>query len=110
MIESLHELGLSDEAIALAQGMLLGDKSGLSSEVVSAFRTAGMSHIMAVSGLHVGIIMSIIWICFRPVEMLVGYLAPLNHHHVDHLDMFPSRRDARRVFGTSQPHRPLRAG
>jgi competence protein ComEC len=37
-----------------------------------------MSHIMAVSGLHVGIIMSIIWICFRPVEMLVGYLAPLN--------------------------------
>ena len=78
MLESLHELGLSDEAIALAQGMLLGDKSGLSSEVVSAFRTAGMSHIMAVSGLHVGIIMSIIWICFRPVEMLVGYLAPLN--------------------------------
>ena len=78
MLESLHELGLSDEAIALAQGMLLGDKSGLSSEVVSAFRTAGMSHIMAVSGLHVGIIMSIIWICFRPVEMRVGYLAPLN--------------------------------
>ena len=78
MLESLHELGLSDEAIALAQGMLLGDKSGLSSEVVSAFRTAGMSHIMAVSGLHVGIIMSIIWICFRPVEMLVGFLAPFS--------------------------------
>lgn len=78
MFESLHELGLSDEAIALAQGMLLGDKSGLSPEVVSAFRTAGMSHIMAVSGLHVGIIMSIIWICFRPIEMIVGYYAPFN--------------------------------
>lgn len=78
MFESLHQLGLSDEAIALAQGMLLGDKSGLSPEVVSAFRTAGMSHIMAVSGLHVGIIMSIIWICFRPIEMIVGYYAPFN--------------------------------
>lgn len=84
MLESLHELGLSDEAIALAQGTLLGDKSGLSTEVVSAFRTAGMSHIMAVSGLHVGIIMSIIWICFRPVEMLAGYFAPcsLTVHYV----------------------------
>ena len=78
MFERLYELGLSDEAVALAQGMLLGDKSGLSSEVVSAFRTAGMSHIMAVSGLHVGIIMSIIWICFRPIEMLGGSLAPFN--------------------------------
>ena len=78
MFERLQELGLSDEAYALAQGMLLGDKSGLSSEVVSAFRTAGMSHIMAVSGLHVGIIMSLIWMTFRPVEMLVGRQAPYN--------------------------------
>ena len=78
MFESLHQLGLSDEAIALAQGMLLGDKSGLSPEVVSAFRTAGMSHIMAVSGLHVGIIMSILWIGFRPIELVAGQLAPLN--------------------------------
>ncbi len=77
MLERLQELGLSDEAFALAQGMLLGDKSALSSEVVSAFRTAGMSHIMAVSGLHVGIIMSVIWMLFKPVEWCVTLLAPV---------------------------------
>ncbi|MBO4754096.1 MAG: ComEC/Rec2 family competence protein [Bacteroidales bacterium] len=78
MFERLYELGLSDEALALARGMLLGDKSGISSDVLGAFRTAGMSHIMAVSGLHVGILMSIIWMMFRPIEMLVGYIAPCN--------------------------------
>lgn len=68
---------LSDEAYALAQGMLLGDKSALSPEMMSTFRTAGMSHILAVSGLHVGIIMSLVWVAFRPIEWLVLLLAPV---------------------------------
>ena len=36
----------------LITGVLLGDKSHLSSETESAFRTAGVSHLLAVSGLH----------------------------------------------------------
>ena len=76
MLEGLQELGLSDESLALARGMLLGEKSGLSSEMIRAFRTAGMSHIMAVSGLHVGIIMSVIWMLFKPIEWAVILLAP----------------------------------
>lgn len=76
MLEGLQELGLSDESFALARGMLLGEKSGLSSEMIRAFRTAGMSHIMAVSGLHVGIIMSVIWMLFKPIEWAVILLAP----------------------------------
>ncbi len=77
MLERLQDLGLSDEALALAQGMLLGDKSALSADMVNAFRTAGMSHIMAVSGLHVGIIMSVIWMLFKPIEWGVTLLAPV---------------------------------
>ena len=77
MLEALHDIGLSDEAQALARGMLLGDKSELSRELVQSFRTAGMSHMMAVSGLHVGIIMSVIWMLFRPVEWVVTYVAPI---------------------------------
>lgn len=77
MIEQLQELGLSPEAQALAQGMLLGDKSALSPEMIQDFRTAGMSHILAVSGLHVGIIMSVIWMLLKPIEWLVLLVAPL---------------------------------
>lgn len=44
------------EATAIAQAMLLGDKSQLQPETRDAFATAGVSHILAISGLHVGII------------------------------------------------------
>lgn len=76
MIEALQQLGISDEAMALAQGMLLGDKSAIARDTMQQFRTAGMSHILAVSGLHVGIIMSIIWMVLRPVEWGVLLCAP----------------------------------
>lgn len=77
MLEGLQEMGLSPEAQALAEGMLLGDKSALSHEMVQDFRVAGMSHILAVSGLHVGIIMSVLWMLFSPVEWLTLLIAPL---------------------------------
>lgn len=67
---------LSEEAQALARGMLLGDRSGLTPEMVQSFRTAGMSHIMAVSGMHVGIIMTIIWMLLKPLEWVTLLLAP----------------------------------
>lgn len=44
---------------ALLKALLCGDRSDLSKEVTSAFRTAGASHILALSGLHLGIIYSI---------------------------------------------------
>lgn len=40
----------------LAVAMLLGDKSGLSPELKAQFRKSGLSHILAISGLHVGIV------------------------------------------------------
>lgn len=44
------------ETAGIAQAMLLGDKHDLSRETRDAFATAGVSHILAISGLHVGII------------------------------------------------------
>ena len=44
------------EVAGIAQAMLLGDKQQLRRETRDAFATAGVSHILAISGLHVGII------------------------------------------------------
>ncbi len=74
---SQEALGLSEETLALAQGILLGDKSQISPEVMQSFRTAGMSHLLAVSGLHVGIIMSLIWLVCKPLEWLALCLTSL---------------------------------
>ena len=38
------------------KGMFLGQQSGLSPDILNAFRNSGSIHILAVSGLHVGLI------------------------------------------------------
>lgn len=40
----------------LVTALLTGDRSGLAPDTVSAFRTSGASHILALSGLHLGIL------------------------------------------------------
>ncbi len=43
----------------LAQALLLGIRSELPHDVKESFRTAGMSHLLAISGLHVGVVMAL---------------------------------------------------
>ena len=43
----------------LAQALLLGIRTELLAEVKDSFRTAGMSHLLAISGLHVGIVLAL---------------------------------------------------
>ena len=43
----------------LAQALLLGIRTELPAEVKASFRTAGMSHLLAISGLHVGIVLAL---------------------------------------------------
>lgn len=47
---------LSPELSGLLRGMLLGDKSGLSDSMQAEFRMCGLSHLLAVSGLHMAMI------------------------------------------------------
>ena len=47
---------MQGEAADLAVAMLTGDKGGLSAETVENFKRSGLSHTMAVSGLHMSII------------------------------------------------------
>ena len=51
LIRCTKELLPQSEA-ALVCGILLGDKSGLSQKLTDDFRAAGVSHLLAVSGLH----------------------------------------------------------
>lgn len=81
--ERLTELGLLPETIALAQGMLTGDKSEISQHTLQMFRAAGMSHLMAVSGLHVGIIMTIVYMFLLPIERSIKLYRFFKYGNVD---------------------------
>lgn len=47
---------LSGSPAALVEGVLLGDKSRVPHDVREAFGRSGVSHVLAVSGLHVGLV------------------------------------------------------
>lgn len=56
LLDVLSEEGIVGEQHAIASALLLGFKGDLRTETRYAFATAGAMHILAVSGLHVGII------------------------------------------------------
>ena len=45
---------MTEEDVAFCMSLVFGDKSALSEETQSAMSAAGLSHVLAVSGLHVG--------------------------------------------------------
>jgi competence protein ComEC len=59
---NLIDHNFSSQTSPLAKALLLGYKNELSREEKLAFSRAGLSHIMAVSGLHVGFILAPFWL------------------------------------------------
>ena len=49
-------LGLDDDEMAVAVAMALGDKSRLTNDLRDIYSVSGASHVLALSGLHLGII------------------------------------------------------
>lgn len=75
--------GLSPEAAGLARALTLGERQALGDDV-SAFRRAGLAHALALSGLHVGLLVGFFVLLAAPLGrgrylaalgLLLGYLA-----------------------------------
>lgn len=65
---AIDNAGFSDgECTALVKALILGDRSGMSSSTIQAFRSAGAAHLLALSGMHLGMI----YLC---IEKLLGIL------------------------------------
>lgn len=58
-----------DENGALAVGMILGDKSEISTETYNSFRSAGIVHLICVSGLHLTLWASLILALLRSIGL-----------------------------------------
>jgi competence protein ComEC len=56
-LNSALKENLSGTDLAIAQALILGDKSLLDTETKNAFTNTGAMHILAVSGMHVGLIL-----------------------------------------------------
>lgn len=71
-LDRLRNIGLSPDAESLAAGLLFGERSLLPSDTIHDIRDAGMSHLLAVSGLHIGLLWTMALYSLRPV-LLIPY-------------------------------------
>ena len=60
LLERLRMQGLADDAYAVVAAMTLGDKSALSGRMKDVYSRTGASHVLALSGLHLGIIYTLL--------------------------------------------------
>jgi len=75
MVEARQYLGntidrvFEPDVASVARGLLLGDKKGLDEETYNAFKDTGMAHVLAVSGLHAGILIAAAYFFFRLIHL-----------------------------------------
>lgn len=68
----VYDICLKERYAGVIKGMVLGDKSTLDEEMKELFTIAGISHILAISGLHVSVIGRGCYRCLR--KFGVGFL------------------------------------
>ena len=73
--ERMGRLRIPGDAGAVCRAMTAGDRSGITPELRAAYSRSGLSHLLAVSGLHTGIV-------FALVNLLLWWLPLLRRCHL----------------------------
>ncbi|GCC51824.1 DUF4131 domain-containing protein [Chryseotalea sanaruensis] len=70
--KSLKQHVRGDQEQAIATALVLGITDGLDNDIMHAYSASGALHVLAVSGLHVGIIYSILLLMLKPFSKRPG--------------------------------------
>lgn len=69
---AIDRSGLSEDTRTLMKALILADRSGLKRKNITLFREAGIAHILAVSGMHAGIICGALMFITLPLILIGG--------------------------------------
>ena len=83
MVEKLREWGLEGRSLAVTAAVSLGEKRALDDSLKQLYSDTGASHVLAVSGLHVGII------CWLLGALVPGVLFPYRLRWLRELIVIP---------------------
>lgn len=70
IIDNLKKANFGKEELGIIQALLLGQRNEISAETYNNYKNAGAVHILAVSGLHIGILLLLLQFIVRPIERL----------------------------------------
>ncbi|MCF6168265.1 ComEC/Rec2 family competence protein [Lutibacter sp.] len=68
LIKSLKNNGFKKDELAVITALLLGQRNSITKDLMQHYTSAGAIHILAVSGLHIGIILLLLLFIFKPIH------------------------------------------
>ena len=75
LLKRYQDYGIDGEELAIISALTLGKKESITPELKSAYSSAGAMHVLAVSGLHVGIIFFVLRFLFSWMDKLKNGIA-----------------------------------
>ena len=70
IISKLRQANFGEEELSVIQALLLGQRNDISEQTYNNYKNAGAVHILAVSGLHIGILLLLLQFVLKPLELL----------------------------------------
>ena len=77
VIALYRKLGLKGDELAILSALTVGDKDELSEDIVETYSVTGASHVLALSGLHVGFLYVLFLFILSPLWQRWNYLKPV---------------------------------
>lgn len=71
LLSKYEQYDFSEEQLTLIYAITLGDKSLLTKDIRNGFSISGSSHVLALSGLHAGIVFTLFYLLFRSLFFFV---------------------------------------
>ncbi|UAB84740.1 ComEC family competence protein [Zunongwangia sp. SCSIO 43204] len=68
LLETLQDSGFKKDELSVIQALILGERTAISNELYQNYAAAGAIHILAVSGLHVGIVLLFLNFILKPLQ------------------------------------------
>ncbi|MBE6287085.1 MAG: ComEC family competence protein [Mediterranea massiliensis] len=78
IIDLYTQIGLKDDALAVLVALTLGDKTLIDEELRETYSVAGVSHVLALSGLHIGLLTWLLLLFWKPIVYRLPVLRPFS--------------------------------
>lgn len=76
VVSLYRKMGFRGDELAVLSALTVGDKDELSEEIMETYSVAGASHVLALSGLHIGFLCALFLFLLSPLWKRWSYLKP----------------------------------
>ena len=77
IVASYRNMGFQQEELAVLSALTVGDKDDLSEDIIETYSVTGASHVLALSGMHIGFLYALFWFLFSPLWKHFRFLKPI---------------------------------